>query len=165
MFEIVNRVLGNASDNHVLIFRQANLSCAETVCQMGEILKITGTQTTDWNMQTRVVKTRLFLRVDSKVRAGGQIKDRTWIFREWTEPLNNEVSERGKTDLVEIEAEAPPRTFVTFAMISPDSADNARQPTDLILRNPGVEGQRIGCLLYTSPSPRDATLSRMPSSA
>ena len=23
----------------------------------------------------------------------------------------------------------------------------------------------IGCLLYTSPSPRDATLSRMPSSA
>ena len=25
--------------------------------------------------------------------------------------------------------------------------------------------QYIGCLLYTSPSPRDATLSRMPSSA
>ena len=25
--------------------------------------------------------------------------------------------------------------------------------------------QRIDCLLYTSPSPRDATLSRMPSSA
>ena len=26
-------------------------------------------------------------------------------------------------------------------------------------------GESIGCLLYTSPSPRDATLSRMPSSA
>ena len=26
-------------------------------------------------------------------------------------------------------------------------------------------GQQIDCLLYTSPSPRDATLSRMPSSA
>ena len=26
-------------------------------------------------------------------------------------------------------------------------------------------GRRLGCLLYTSPSPRDATLSRMPSSA
>ena len=25
--------------------------------------------------------------------------------------------------------------------------------------------QKYGCLLYTSPSPRDATLSRMPSSA
>ena len=27
------------------------------------------------------------------------------------------------------------------------------------------EGDSISCLLYTSPSPRDATLSRMPSSA
>ena len=26
-------------------------------------------------------------------------------------------------------------------------------------------GPRYGCLLYTSPSPRDATLSRLPSSA
>ena len=34
---------------------------------------------------------------------------------------------------------------------------------------PGVDGSDFfdfsGCLLYTSPSPRDATLSRMPSSA
>ena len=28
-----------------------------------------------------------------------------------------------------------------------------------------LNGIGIGCLLYTSPSPRDATLSRMPSSA
>ena len=28
-----------------------------------------------------------------------------------------------------------------------------------------LAGALIGCLLYTSPSPRDATLSRMPSSA
>ena len=28
-----------------------------------------------------------------------------------------------------------------------------------------VRRQRIGCLLYTSPSPRDGLLSRMPSSA
>ena len=28
-----------------------------------------------------------------------------------------------------------------------------------------VSGSIFGCLLYTSPSPRDATLSRMPSSA
>ena len=28
-----------------------------------------------------------------------------------------------------------------------------------------LNGQNIFCLLYTSPSPRDATLSRMPSSA
>ena len=28
-----------------------------------------------------------------------------------------------------------------------------------------ISVQSVGCLLYTSPSPRDATLSRMPSSA
>ena len=30
---------------------------------------------------------------------------------------------------------------------------------------PVIPGERYTCLLYTSPSPRDATLSRMPSSA
>ena len=29
----------------------------------------------------------------------------------------------------------------------------------------GRQARRLNCLLYTSPSPRDATLSRMPSSA
>ena len=28
-----------------------------------------------------------------------------------------------------------------------------------------IDTEAMGCLLYTSPSPRDATLSRMPSSA
>ena len=32
-------------------------------------------------------------------------------------------------------------------------------------RKLNVNGSSQGCLLYTSPSPRDATLSRMPSSA
>ena len=42
----------------------------------------------------------------------------------------------------------------------------------IVLHNdmPRIEGMLVGlgiycCLLYTSPSPRDATLSRMPSSA
>ena len=30
---------------------------------------------------------------------------------------------------------------------------------------PAVTTKKLACLLYTSPSPRDATLSRMPSSA
>ena len=29
----------------------------------------------------------------------------------------------------------------------------------------GIKGQALACLLYTSPSPRDLKLSRMPSSA
>ena len=35
-----------------------------------------------------------------------------------------------------------------------------------IFKSNNINSERIGiCLLYTSPSPRDATLSRMPSSA
>ena len=43
----------------------------------------------------------------------------------------------------------------------------SRNIESLITREPGGTkiGERISCLLYTSPSPRDATLSRMPSSA
>ena len=41
-------------------------------------------------------------------------------------------------------------------------------PATIEVRHPGCEAMfkaAEGCLLYTSPSPRDATLSRMPSSA
>ena len=34
-----------------------------------------------------------------------------------------------------------------------------------VLKDFGLAGNLNNCLLYTSPSPRDATLSRMPSSA
>ena len=34
-----------------------------------------------------------------------------------------------------------------------------------LMREMSARARREGCLLYTSPSPRDATLSRMPSSA
>ena len=37
--------------------------------------------------------------------------------------------------------------------------------TDVHVGYEGPIGERGSCLLYTSPSPRDATLSRMPSSA
>ena len=43
-------------------------------------------------------------------------------------------------------------------------SDLSSSPNVDRLRNLGIEIS-IGCLLYTSPSPRDATLSRMPSSA
>ena len=36
---------------------------------------------------------------------------------------------------------------------------------DLLVHSLGVGAYFLVCLLYTSPSPRDATLSRMPSSA
>ena len=50
---------------------------------------------------------------------------------------------------------------------------NSNKKTDRHFSHPTVMGypvargarEHTGCLLYTSPSPRDATLSRMPSSA
>ena len=38
-------------------------------------------------------------------------------------------------------------------------------PLDSVIQEYTFHGKMISCLLYTSPSPRDATLSRMPSSA
>ena len=44
-------------------------------------------------------------------------------------------------------------------------ADELSRQADLSLRITGSDGKRWYCLLYTSPSPRDRTRSRMPSSA
>ena len=46
--------------------------------------------------------------------------------------------------------------------------DNLTMTTGSLIMNDGADKIKLqtnGCLLYTSPSPRDATLSRMPSSA
>ena len=46
------------------------------------------------------------------------------------------------------------------------SANTARERLQLVLAHDRVDMSSLTtCLLYTSPSPRDATLSRMPSSA
>ena len=47
----------------------------------------------------------------------------------------------------------------TFRSIAPYTIEEAYEVAD------AIEREDISCLLYTSPSPRDATLSRMPSSA
>ena len=60
---------------------------------------------------------------------------------------------------------AAPQVHVSKQVIAVEvSPDNPRYPNQsaiplVVLVNPKI------CLLYTSPSPRDATLSRMPSSA
>ena len=46
------------------------------------------------------------------------------------------------------------------------SADSSIEPSGFVSQNLSKDGiPNQSCLLYTSPSPRDATLSRMPSSA
>ena len=66
---------------------------------------------------------------------------------------------------------------VDLSEVQPDTCDLAAsremddvislQPDDLayMIYTSGSTGQPKGCLLYTSPSPRDGLLSRMPSSA
>ena len=70
---------------------------------------------------------------------------------------------------------------ITEKILARASEKNTVSPDDIVfakvdkvmvhdVSGPGVlkvfdKLQKQGCLLYTSPSPRDATLSRMPSSA
>jgi len=49
------------------------------------------------------------------------------------------------------------RQFPAVGVLTTDAGD--------ILRSPNIDAVVIACLLYTSPSPRDRTRSRMPSSA
>ena len=49
--------------------------------------------------------------------------------------------------------------------IRDDAEATLREKVDILRASPQVQIRIEGCLLYTSPSPRDATLSRMPSSA
>ena len=51
--------------------------------------------------------------------------------------------------------------FVNYLSQNGVSYDLAQMTTDINTNNTSIST----CLLYTSPSPRDATLSRMPSSA
>jgi len=59
-------------------------------------------------------------------------------------------------------------TFIDFEQCvagEPDPFVILRHDIDYSLEKALVIAQVEACLLYTSPSPRDATLSRMPSSA
>ena len=81
-----------------------------------------------------------------------------------------DTSERSDIDTSQRVAERSPAVTTTTVSVPP--APVARKDA-LYLSRFGVGSQRFGndmsdvisCLLYTSPSPRDATLSRMPSSA
>ena len=63
--------------------------------------------------------------------------------------------------------------FIAIVLISGFAAGTIHGAVNLVIVEPyldeaiGIENQNLftSCLLYTSPSPRDATLSRMPSSA
>ena len=64
--------------------------------------------------------------------------------------------------LVAVQMSAGVMRDLPVAVVDADGGSVAR---DLVRRLDASPGLHVACLLYTSPSPRDATLSRMPSSA
>ena len=60
---------------------------------------------------------------------------------------------------------APAEEKTKGGIIIPDTAKEKPQRGEVVAVGPGKEGNLMTCLLYTSPSPRDGLLSRMPSSA
>ena len=67
----------------------------------------------------------------------------------------------GKTDAVEVKIDED----VVAGIYRGDRSKISSKMTYKTITAPIAAGDHIACLLYTSPSPRDATLSRMPSSA
>ena len=61
--------------------------------------------------------------------------------------------------------QAEAETKTASGIIIPDTAQEKPQKGNVVAVGKGTKDDPITCLLYTSPSPRDATLSRMPSSA
>ena len=67
-------------------------------------------------------------------------------------------------DAESFDPENPPESIVVMSMGTDTTDMIVTNGMKLWLRNIPIGGSHF-CLLYTSPSPRDATLSRMPSSA
>ena len=67
-----------------------------------------------------------------------------------------------ETDKVNLEVPSP----ISGVLTEINSQDGSVVEVGALLGSVSAEGRAVkSCLLYTSPSPRDATLSRMPSSA
>ena len=62
--------------------------------------------------------------------------------------------------------DTPYRLVMKFTNVSDGTGESAVKKVDVSAFTAGEKGATCtGCLLYTSPSPRDGLLSRMPSSA
>ena len=91
--------------------------------------------------------------------------------------LAADINEDGKVDVEDLhllrnlqgQAESAwpeERQWVFYTKGSVDFMPNPEETDNMnLIQTYNVEDLFYGCLLYTSPSPRDATLSRMPSSA
>ena len=83
----------------------------------------------------------------------------TGIYGNWMEDLEQPVH----AELYELDGTLGFKQDLGVKIHGGGSASHTQKGMDLIART--EYGEKYICLLYTSPSPRDATLSRMPSSA
>ena len=102
------------------------------------------------NFQTNFTKQRIELKFDEWVKLNDVFNQ--IVVSPPMDPSNYEVSLKGKTVRFDFKEEAILRENATYTINFGDAIQDLTQ------------GNKT-CLLYTSPSPRDATLSRMPSSA
>ena len=89
-----------------------------------------------------------------------------------TKPLGQlsqtEKSEKKETYWTPTEKESLKETYGTEILIENGTLDEVNTtdaPSDAWIITYEIDGTPHSCLLYTSPSPRDKTVSRMPSSA
>ena len=81
------------------------------------------------------------------------------VSREWQENLSTSVRLMGEAKAAGADLLLLPEGILARDITDPDIVLKTAQPLD----GPFMQG--VLCLLYTSPSPRDGLLSRMPSSA
>ena len=104
-----------------------------------------------------------------------------WVSQSWTTTLGWSEQELQGTPFLEFVVESDrTRTLAEFECMMREGRDavqfwncTASRPSRIMhsnsasvrVRSDSTTNSRKGCLLYTSPSPRDGLLSRMPSSA
>ena len=113
------------------------------------VLDNPGADSTDWSFPVDLAEGNYAIRVRAEDTSGIRETSRPWV---------TFSVQSGTIDDVE------PDSSVSAPENRETLTDTAVVVTGEATDNVGVAGVQV-CLLYTSPSPRDATLSRMPSSA
>ena len=88
-----------------------------------------------------------------------------------SKPLLNALNHLGYAEPTAIQAQAIPAALAGKDIIGEAQTGTGKTASftlpvlEQLITDNTLRGKRIRCLLYTSPSPRDGLLSRMPSSA
>ena len=152
-FEVVNATTKTGADPHILIqFSDPILKTQE----LNGLIRLS-----NYDGPLKYVVDGNQLKVYSNRGISGQ---QTVIVQAGIKNINNASMKKNSSWNIYISATEPAVRLVGKGSIIPSSEELLFPFEAIGLRAVDVEVFKI-CLLYTSPSPRDATLSRMPSSA